>query len=597
MLLVVPPMASLRWPSFGVHLLQALARQHGHAVDVLYANVIFGSTIGIETYQRISNSSGDGAIGERLFARAAFGLPPIAIEDDIDISPQELAQLGLDSDELLRWLCNEADQLVARIARLSVKHGYSSVGSTSTFAQHVPSLAILKAVKFLAPEILTLLGGANCESPMGFATAKLCPWIDFVFAGESEATFVEYLCNVDTANVLPKGVVPGRPLTNLDSLPRPDYAEYFDQSRDLGLAAQDVWIPFESSRGCWWGAVQHCTFCGLNGSNMGYRVKTPQKVANDIEMLLGKRWTKNIAMVDNIMPSTFYKSLMPLLSELSIRPNIFYEQKSNISIRQMFSLARSGVTVIQAGIESLSTSLLRRMKKGVTAQQNIASLRFARSCGVTVHWNLLCALPGDKADEYRELLSLFPLLHHLQPPSGAITLSIDRFSPYFENAATYGISDLEPTKGYRYCYPEDADLMNLAYHFTGKYESDFASSQSLQQEVQDAVKEWRNAWLATSRPILLTAQIDDRRSVVIDTRSASKASARFVSTEVAAASLLSTKWINSETQRLVVSYGYACHLDDRCVGLATSHPEYLLRLTSEPQSTDLKAPIQIVANG
>src|SRR3954465_271775 len=39
----------------------------------------------------------------------------------------------------------------------------------------------------------------------------------------------------------------------------------------------------ETARGCWWGAKNHCTFCGLNGETMGFRAKSADRVMTEIE--------------------------------------------------------------------------------------------------------------------------------------------------------------------------------------------------------------------------------------------------------------------------------------------------------------------------
>src|SRR5690606_4593259 len=72
-LLIVPPLAHLTWPSLGVHVLQACARDAGFETRVLYANVIYGAQIGPLLYADLANAPTDWLLGERLFARAAFG--------------------------------------------------------------------------------------------------------------------------------------------------------------------------------------------------------------------------------------------------------------------------------------------------------------------------------------------------------------------------------------------------------------------------------------------------------------------------------------------------------------------------------------------
>ena len=66
-------------------------------------------------------------------------------------------------------------------------------------------------------------------------------------------------------------------IRDLDALPVPNYRDYMArvQASPLGKTINPR-LLFQTSRGCWWGAKQHCTFCGLNGQGMAYRSKVPR---------------------------------------------------------------------------------------------------------------------------------------------------------------------------------------------------------------------------------------------------------------------------------------------------------------------------------
>ena len=74
-ILIVPPFHGLKYPSLGVHLLQACGRQAGFRVQVLYANLLLASIIGEEQNEKICDAPDGSFAGERFFARCAFGLP------------------------------------------------------------------------------------------------------------------------------------------------------------------------------------------------------------------------------------------------------------------------------------------------------------------------------------------------------------------------------------------------------------------------------------------------------------------------------------------------------------------------------------------
>ena len=72
------------------------------------------------------------------------------------------------------------------------------------------------------------------------------------------------------------------------------------------------------------------------------------------------------------------------------------------------------------------------MRKGVTAAQNVNTLRWATYYGVDVSWNVIWGFPGETEGDYAEQVKLVSNLTHLNPPSAAGTrIWLERFSPLF----------------------------------------------------------------------------------------------------------------------------------------------------------------------
>jgi ribosomal peptide maturation radical SAM protein 1 len=510
-LLVVPPFASLDMPSMAVHLLQACARQDGVEVKVLYSNILLASMIGQELYEEIcKQTSCRTLLGERLFAAAAYGLPPLGRNTDSlkEFWETEMPEAARESlpwpavQELESGLARWADAVAEGVARCD----FRVVGCTTSYEQTSASIALLRRIKTLRPDILTAIGGANCEAEMAEGIASLGGGIDVIFSGESEASWPAYLRQVLTGAPPMTNIVYGSPCRDLDALPSPSFEEFFDQgSRHLPDArlAESAWLPYESSRGCWWGEKSHCTFCGLNGQQMKFRERSSERVLTDLRALTEGYPTRKVCLLDNIMPFSYFKTLIPRLGAELPGLRIHSEQKANLSLRKVIALKQAGMTDVQPGIEALSTSLLARMKKGVSAIQNIALLRYARATQMILKWNLLVHFPGDELREYEETLGLLPMLRHLFPPGSLSTLSIDRFSPYFDRPADYGIQNVRPVEAYLDVFPPSADVPRLAYHFSADYPSAARQNPKLLQEIEAEVEAWRTAWSSgASQPVL-----------------------------------------------------------------------------------------------
>ena len=386
------------------------------------------------------------------------------------------------------------------------------VGFTSTFQQHVPSLALARRIKAADPEIFIIMGGANCEAAMGAETVRQFPFIDATLSGEGDVVFpeivrrvlqeesIEGIPGVRTQASVERTFALGHfdntpPILDLDTLPEADYDDYlarFHRSRFF----RD-WQPrliFETSRGCWWGERSHCTFCGLNGATMRYRSKSPARALGELRSITERHPGYDVDITDNILALDYFETVLPELARKKNDVALFYETKSNLKKEQVRLLRDAGVLQIQPGIESLSDAVLKLMRKGVSGLQNIQLLKWCEELGVVAGWNLLAGFPGESPAEYQRMAKMVPLLTHLQPPESIGRIRMDRFSPNFAEAERLGFKNVRPFEAYRHIYrslPEEA-IHNLAYYFDYEYRQpqdpdDYAAA------LDYAVWEWNEA--------------------------------------------------------------------------------------------------------
>ena len=587
-LLIVPPFSDLCCPSLAVHLLQACARQAGHRVGVLYANLLFSALCGDAVYDAIAYSPGvDENWGERLFCAQAYGIP--ALGHDRGRAAAEATRRHPKSAELVKLRLEELAELESRVGPFCrevggavAARGIPVVGATTSFQQTAAAISLLAAVKAASPRTVTLLGGANCQGEMACGVASLSDAVNHVFSGESEQAFVGFLDDLAAGRGPPSSrVVCGQPCVDLDGLPDPVFHEYFAQV-ELSLPSwrkKPVCVPFESSRGCWWGEKHQCTFCGLNGDSMPFRRKSPDRVLATLHELLAAHPVRNVMATDRIMPHDYVRTLLPRLRDARHGACFFYETKANLSLDAVRSLSDAGISIIQPGVEALSSSLLARMRKGVLARQNVALLRYARCVGVDVNWNLLCDFPGDDPSDYESTLSLIPLLRHLQPPYGpGNPLSLDRFSPYFLHPGDHGISDLRPADCYRSFLPEGADVSRIAYHFQGEYASAHRRDPDLRSRFEAGIAAWLESWNSPGNPlpVLSVEPLDHETFLLVDTRRlADTQEFTFLTMHEAAAALVGGPLARRPLHAWAVERKLAVELDGWSVPLAVSDYETL----------------------
>lgn len=525
-LLIVPPVASIDMASIGVHVLQACARKAGFSVNVFYANINYSSFIGTEKYLPLMDFNHFYWImGERIFARAAYGTGPL-LKKNRAVKYRSSEIIGKDKAEemaglpvyLMGWegfdkvdveeYENRAIEWVDAIAQRIADLPYKVVGCSSCMEQTNATIAILRRVKELRPDIITLVGGSNCAGPMAKGIVSLDPdrkIIDYIFSGYSEKNFINFLKDIKAGKLPDSRIITGESIDDIDFLPINDYSEYFDQRNRFipiySFISKSFQIPYESSRGCHWGEKSHCKFCACNVNDIRFREKPPDKVLKELDHMVSEYGVDQIFTSDTIMPESYFETLLPQLSERADKFKIYYEQRTTTSLAKVMMLKKAGLNYICAGIEALSSDLLQIMGKGIRAWQNIVYLRYLRSVEMETYWYLLWGFPGDNIEAYEETVSIIPCLYHLEPPKAFFHVGLDRFSPYYENASEYGIKKIVPAKSYYACFPEYADIEKLAYHFEGQYESAGYNSPKVIEDMIKEFKIWNKKW-ADDIPVL-----------------------------------------------------------------------------------------------
>lgn len=540
-LYICMPFASASWGSLALGTLQAIGQREGLESDVCYLNIPFVAAIGEGRYNHLREN----LISEICFTSSLF--PDVApgevwghyLRINQGARTPDAHTMEELEDDFVEIAAQHAPRLLDRALAEIAWDDYDIIGFTTGYNQTVASLALARRVRELFPEKIILLGGASCDGEMGPALLRGFEMLDVVVSGEADTVIVPLIHALRERR--PVGHLPRvharassrvsvgdarRPTAlqvagqadaeadagdkiRLDDLPLPNYDDYFRQVE--GFNFEDVArITYESSRGCWWGQKHLCTFCGLNGTSLAYRSKSPEKVLAEIRGLHLRHGRKNFLMTDNIFDMTYFKTLLPGLKSLHEEYGIslFYETKSNIRTEQIRALSEAGVKEVQPGIESFSDHVLKLMDKGTSGLNQVRFLRDCASFNVKTHYGILWGNPGETADDYERMSDLIPFIRHLPPPNYFVPVFLERFSPYFMKPEEFGIRAIRPAPLYQVMFGgRPLDYARIAYIFYYDHDSD------LDQELADARRRLADAvaaWREDGRPdTLLAAESDD----------------------------------------------------------------------------------------
>ncbi len=524
-LLLSMPFATVLRPSMALSILKARLREEGIECDVRYPNLYFADRARVFDYalkdEKISlallGTDLPGApylsedtfsetfrllqLGDWLFAQHLWN-------DRMDTATS-LATVrqyceGNEQFQILQQLCSEVGPYLEACAEKFNIAEYDVIGFSTTLQQNVPSLAFSRLIRERYPEKVIVFGGANCEAIMGLELHRSFHWIDYVFSGEADNSFPLFLKRLAAGESL-KGIpglilrengrsvttAPADRVYNMDALPDPDFGDYFEAAKSSPLRSRlKPQLLIETSRGCWWGVKQHCSFCGLNGETLAFRAKSAERVLAELERQAARYGARHFLAVDNVMPHDYLRTVLPALKKHRLGVTLFYEIRPNLRRDQLQLMREAGVVTVQPGIESLSTHVLKLMKKGVRPIQSIQLLKWCREFGIEVLWNLIYGFPGETAEDYEEIARHASAIPHLKPPT-VVPIGMDRFSPMFREAEQLGIVDIRPPSLYKLIYPLPEDTIAIITPFSEHSYKDSRKASHYLDQIRDHLEAWQ----------------------------------------------------------------------------------------------------------
>jgi ribosomal peptide maturation radical SAM protein 1 len=521
--LINMPFASIFHPALALGLIKSQLKEAGIKNHVFDLNLMFAGMIGFASYEAIAMFKGIRIqVSEWLFSKQAWEEDcGFSEEEFLSICKKELPDIPKVPDSV-EWLKKVRSTAVPAFLQKAVNklpaYGQPTVvGFSCSFFQTVSSLALGRLIKEAYPDVKLVFGGSCFHGEMGEELIQKVPWIDAVSIGEADDVIVPLF----------QALLDGRSPSNLQGIlyrnengdvkfdksaspvskevlevvPDADFDDYFGEINKIGLNIpafrRGQYLPFEGSRGCWWGQKHHCKFCGLNPTGINYRAKTGERVYGTIANYMQKYPVNRLQATDNNLTSKHIKTLFFKLKESPFRDklSIFFEVKVNLKREQVRAISEGGVRFVQPGIESLSTHLLDLLKKGTTALQNVYFLKLCREYNIYVIWNNLVRIPGEREEDYKEMENLIPKILHLAPPhtpKGTVLIECHRFSPYFSEKGKW-LENVRPLSWYDALFPAaKIDLSRVAYYFEADWKDTL--DESAYNAVTLACSKWNRIW-------------------------------------------------------------------------------------------------------
>jgi len=267
------------------------------------------------------------------------------------------------------------------------------------------SIEIIKKIKRKNPDKVIIVGGTGCFDDKEREQIFPLELVDFFIVGEGEVSLFELI------NRLKKGIrienIPGvvyyknkekrftlpQLIEPLDKLYFPTYEEFdLEDYTEKSLA-------LIMSRGC----ISRCAFCN-DWKMMGkYRTRTAEHMFKEIKYHVKKNKITNFYFNDLLINGN--------IKELEKLCDLIIKSKYNLTwialaipldimnYNILIKMKKAGCITLNYGIESGSSSILKKIGKPISISSAEKVLELTRKAGINTQLNFIVGFPGEKEED------------------------------------------------------------------------------------------------------------------------------------------------------------------------------------------------------
>jgi radical SAM superfamily enzyme YgiQ (UPF0313 family) len=249
---------------------------------------------------------------------------------------------------------------------------------------------------------------------VGISGAEMLDFLDLDFAirGDGEVAMVEFANRVerklptdDIAGLLRRSTAGAGhcgPVhdCDLDSLPMPKPHSYVDilKYRRYGSPLQ-----IQTKRGC----ALKCTYCTYNHiEGFAYRLRDPQRIADEIEYLVRKTGIDHIEFTDSTfnIPLGHAKSVLRAIADkkmdirlrtMGLNPGAVDEELADL-------MEATGFRDVDLGAEAGCDAMLRSLGKHYSTDDIVRAAQILQERNIAIAWYLLVGAPGETEETLKE---------------------------------------------------------------------------------------------------------------------------------------------------------------------------------------------------
>jgi hypothetical protein len=354
-------------------------------------------------------------------------------------------------------------ELVPRLRRAQV----DAIGLSVCFpGQLAPAYAFALKLKAAFPEVHLVAGGPAITQVLlrlqGPALAQALGPFDSAVVFEGEHTLLALsraladgrgresalarISNLVLRDpVLGARILPGPPALDLRTLPAPD----FDGLPLDRYLSPHLLLPYDPTRGCYWG---RCTFChyGLAAAGTArYRERAVDTVVEHLGALSARHGTRHFYLSqDSVAPATLCRLADALArAGLDLRWGTDLRPEKYLTPERCQTLRRGGAVACSLGVESGSPRVLRLIDKGITPAGAAKAVRNLARAGIAAEVMCFTDFPTET---FAEAMATLGFLERHAPHIAAFIVGqfeLTHGSRVAQDPARFGLREFWTVQG------------------------------------------------------------------------------------------------------------------------------------------------------
>lgn len=366
-------------------------------------------------------------------------------------------------DSTKRYI-KENDVIISEAVDKILKTGARIVGFSIYSSTRLMSIEMAARIKKKDSRVKIIFGGAECDRRLSWQELLHGSEADYLVFGESEKPFPKLVGNIlnGLCNT-PPGVAYkkkrqivdtgyGSQIDNLDKLPFADFSP-FDIDRYKGT--DPVILKIATSRGC----IQRCAYCSTCASVKRFRTMSSEKIFQEISHYLNF-YIKTLKdkkhlyfffldLLLNADINVFRGWVSALARARETQKSFKYiEWYGQIILRDgmdkelLTAVKRSGCNMLNYGVESGSSKVLKDMKKNISPEKMGQIIEQIHGAGIRNRGNFIIGFPTETEEDFAQTIKFIAeygkYMDEIYP--SRTFCALERFSYMDDHKEEFGIT-------------------------------------------------------------------------------------------------------------------------------------------------------------